>query len=126
MQRTLTPLGKALKIARLKTDTLQKQLALFCNYPFSSLSNIERGERMPPKNFNEKAKAFFKQYGLEVDFSREIAMSKPTVNVNKLPPKTQDIVRRLAVLDLGKVQGGTYAQLTQLVGEIEREIFNER
>lgn len=119
----ITPLGKALKIARVKTNTLQKQLAIYCNFPYSYLSNIERGARKPPKNFNEKAKAFFKQYGLEVDFSREIAMSKPTINVNKLPQKTQDIVRRLMVLNLGKVQSETYALLTRVVQEIEKELL---
>lgn len=118
----ISPLGKALKIARVKTNTLQKQLAIFCNFPYSYLSNIERGARKPPKNFNEKAKAFFKQYGLEVDFSREIAMSRSTINLNKLSPKTQEVVRRLMVLDLGKVQDGTYAQLAKLVCEIEKEL----
>ena len=118
----LSPLGKAIRKARVDTETTQNELAQFLGFSTAYLSYLERGIKNPPVGINEKLKEFFGTRGLNVDFSREIAISVREIKVNKLPSKTRDAVRRLLVLDLGKVSKEKLTRFNEALRAIEEEV----
>lgn len=117
----MTPLRKALLRAHLETETLQKQLAFHCGYSLSKMSGIVRGAANPPRNFNEKAKEFFRQHGLETDFSREILMGKTSIRLTTLPKRNQKFIRRLIGIDFTKVSKESCNKLLAAIETLEKE-----
>lgn len=117
----LTPFGKAVRCARINTATTLSQLATFLGVSVPFLSAVENGRKTIPQSWKGKVESFFLSHGLQVDFSKEIALSARQINLDSLPTQTATVLARLSTMNLDKVSEEKFQELIDVLDTIEEQ-----
>lgn len=117
----LSPFGKAVRSARIKTSTTLTQLAHYLNVSVSFLSAVENGRKTVPSSWRGKAEAFFSQHGLPVDFSKEIALSAKQINLESLPTQTAQVLSRVSAVNFQELPEENVKEFLEVLNRLEEK-----
>lgn len=108
----LTEFGKAVRGARLETDSTLQQMADALGTTPAFLSSIETGRKKIPNGWVEKIESYFAMKGVNVDGLQDLAaVANGQVSLEGLSPAQQMMVAGFARTNLDADQLKNFEQL---------------